>query len=124
GLDVVSHYVTGPELGPLPKHAQVLDGFAKELGIRTTVESIDYLKEYAPRYREGRGQFEGWAYAGGGAGAVDAIHSLSNEYWSKAGVTFKGFSTSNQNDQAGDPQLDALIEKARVEQDTEKRRSL
>jgi peptide/nickel transport system substrate-binding protein len=124
GLDVASRYVTGPELGPTPKHAEVIDGFARELGIRTTVEPIDYIKEYAPLYREGRGQFDGWAYAGGGGGAVDATQHMANEYWSKSGTTFKGFSTTGQNDQAGDPQIDSLIEKARLEQDVDRRKSI
>jgi ABC-type transport system substrate-binding protein len=46
-------------------------------------------------------------------------------FWSKGGsASFPGFSTSGQNDLAGDPQIDTLIEKGRVERDTEKRRAL
>ena len=48
----------------------------------------------------------------------------ANEYWSKGGAAFHGFSTSGKNDQSGDPQVDAMIEKARLERDTEKRKAL
>jgi peptide/nickel transport system substrate-binding protein len=126
GFDATSNYITGPELG-VPKHKEVTDGFIKELGVKVKVNSIDYLKEYAPKYRDGKGQFEGWAYttASGGAGKDDPLVGLANEFWSKSGAaSFRGFSTSGQNDLAGDPQVDGLIEKARLERDTEKRRAL
>ena len=43
---------------------------------------------------------------------------------SKGGAAFHGFSTTGKNDQAGDPQVDSLIEKARIEPDIEKRKGL
>ena len=49
---------------------------------------------------------------------------LANEYWSKGGGAFRGFSSSGQNDQAGDPAVDSMIAKARIEQDVEKRKGL
>jgi ABC-type transport system substrate-binding protein len=108
----------------LPSHAEVIDGFARELGLIIKQNRIDYLKEYVPVYRNGQGQlFEGWSYGGGGGGAPDAVNLLANEFWSKSG-TFKGFSVNGKNDQSGDPQLDALFVKARLEPDTEKRRVL
>jgi peptide/nickel transport system substrate-binding protein len=126
GFEVVSNYITGPQLG-VPRHKEVTDAFMSELGIRVTVNSIDYAKEYTPLYRDGKGQYVGWAYtsAVGGVGSDDPLVVLANEYWSKGGTpAFRGFSTSGKNDLAGDPQLDALIEKARLERDTEKRRGL
>jgi ABC-type transport system substrate-binding protein len=96
----------------------------REVGITSKVRSIDYGSEYIPLYRDGRGQFEGWAYksTAGGTPGGDAVGAIANEWWSKGGVTFHGFSNTGRNDQSGDPQIDALIEKARVEQDREKRR--
>jgi peptide/nickel transport system substrate-binding protein len=125
GFETISNYVTSGEVGFL-KQIEVTDGFIKELGIKTTVHSVDYVSEYQPRYRDGKGQYEGWTYkTPAGAGAAGAIGSLANEYWSKSGAaSFHGFSTSGRNDQSGDPQLDPLIEKTRVERDTEKRRAL
>ena len=53
-----------------------------------------------------------------------AIGALAIEYWSKGGPAFKGMSLKGNNDQSGDPQVDAMIEKARLELDPEKGRAL
>lgn len=124
--DITSHHITTLELGPnFPKQADVLDGMATDIGVTTKTHPIDYAKEYIPLYRDGHGQYDGWAYhtSAGGTG-VGPVGLLSNEYWSKGGSAFHGFSTKGGNDQSGDPQVDAMIEKARVEQDTEKRRAM
>jgi ABC-type transport system substrate-binding protein len=125
--DMTTSYVTGPELAHGPT-AEVLNGMIAELGITYKVHSVDYASEYIPRFRDGRGQFEGWAYkvavGGGAAGGGDAVGALANEYWSKSGVTFHGFDVGGKGDGSGDPQVDTLIEKARLERDTEKRRAL
>jgi peptide/nickel transport system substrate-binding protein len=126
GFEMTSHYVTTTELGTTPNHAQVIDGFARDLGLTIKQHSLDYLKEYVGGYRDGHGQYEGWSYVStaGGATGGSAIGALASEYWSKGGAAFKGFSVTGQNDQAGDPQVDALIEKARIERDTERQRAL
>jgi ABC-type transport system substrate-binding protein len=126
GIEVTSHYIPSGELGNAPKQAEVMDGMLSEAGFTTKVHHLDYLKEYVPQYRDGRGQFEGWAYksTAGGAGGGDPVGAIANEYWTKGGVTWHGFSTTGKNDQAGDPQVDDMIAKARVERDTEKRRTL
>jgi ABC-type oligopeptide transport system substrate-binding subunit len=54
---------------------------------------------------------------------LSPISALAAEYWSKAGATFKGFSTTGKNDKAGDPAVDAIIEKARVERDVSKQKA-
>src|SRR5204863_25574 len=123
--DVPASQVAGPEL-PSAKHAEVINGFIREIGITSKVNLIDYVKEYQGPYRNGKGQWEGWLFGtdlGGGAG--DAISGLANNYWSKGGsAAYRGFSANGKNDQAGDPQLDALIEKARLERDPEKLRAV
>jgi ABC-type transport system substrate-binding protein len=124
--DITSHHITTGELGPtFAKMADVMDGMTTDIGITNKTHPVDYAKEYIPLYRDGHGQYEGWAYhtSAGGTG-VGPVGLLSNEYWSKGGSAFHGFSTNGQNDQSGDPQVDALIAKARVEPDTEKRRAL
>ena len=125
GFQTTSNYVTGPELVVAP-YAQPMDGFIKDIGISSTVNSLDYAKVYIPSFRDGQGQYEGWLYksTAGGVGASSPEGSISNEYWSKGGVTFHGFSANGKNDKSGDPQVDSTIDKIRVEQDTEKRRSL
>ena len=125
GFETISNYVTTSEL-PTSKQAEILDGMMAEAGIRSTVNPLDYSSVYVPRFRNGQGQYEGYVYksAAGGATGGDVMGILANEYWSKVGVTFHGFSASGKNDRAGDPQVDSMIEKGRVERDTEKRRQL
>jgi peptide/nickel transport system substrate-binding protein len=126
GFETISNYVTGPQLG-VPRHKEVLDSMIGEAGISSKVNSIDYAKEYTPKYRDGKGQYEGWAYitASGGAGRFDPIGSLANQFWSDGGTaSFHGFSLNGKNDLSGDPKLDAMIEPARLERDDEKRRNL
>jgi ABC-type transport system substrate-binding protein len=103
----------------------VQDGFLSDLGIKVQINPINYLREYQPLYRDGRGQFEGWGYvAAVGANAGSAIGRLATEFWSRGGNAFKGFSVNGRNDQSGDPQVDALVVKGRVEQDAEKRKAI
>ena len=52
------------------------------------------------------------------------IRSLAAMFWSKSGTTFSGFGTSGKNDKSGDPQLNLLIEKARIEPDVERQKAL
>src|SRR5436190_21978590 len=55
----------------------------------------------------------------------DSTVLLATELYTKGEATsIKGFSTSGKNDQAGDAQVNSLIEKGRVERDTEKRRAI
>src|SRR5690606_13129867 len=124
--DIPSHYVTGPQLGNAPKQAEVLDNMYRQAGFESRAVSLDYLKEYVPQFRNGRGQYEGWAYksTAGGATGNDPIGALANEWWSQGGATFHGFSASGVNDQTGDPEVDAMIEKGRRELDNEARYAL
>jgi ABC-type transport system substrate-binding protein len=97
----------------------------KDVGITAKVQPIDYGTDYIPLYRDANGQYDGWAYhtvSGTTPARISPVSALTSEYWSKSGVTFRGFSASGKNDKAGDPQVDSLVEKMRLERDTEKRR--
>jgi peptide/nickel transport system substrate-binding protein len=122
---VTSSYVTGPEY-PAAKYAQVMDNMIAEAGIASVVHAVDYAKEYIPQYRDASGRYDGWAYHStvGTPSGGDPVGELSSGWWSKAGVSFFGFDAANKGDQSGDPQVDSMIAKARIEQDTEKRRAL
>ncbi len=124
--DVPSIYITSGELGDLPKQSQVIEGMLLEGGIATKFTPVDYNTQYIPKYRDNVGKFDGILFklSGGGAGKNDPVGALSSEFWSKGGVTFYGFDADKKGDQSGDPQIDALIVKARVEQDVNKRKAL
>ena len=126
GFDTLSNYVGGPELFADKRTLAVLEGMAAEAGIRTKTNLIDYAKEYIP-LRDSSGQYEGWLYhtvSGAISTGISPVSAIAATYWPKSGATFKGFSASGKNDKSGDPQVNALIEKARVEQDVEKRRAV
>ena len=57
------------------------------------------------------------------AAATEATGQLMYDYYSKGGTGFYGFDVSGKGDNSGDPTLDAMLEKARGEFDTEKRRA-
>jgi ABC-type transport system substrate-binding protein len=127
GFDTLSNYVGGPELFPDKRQFAVLDAMAAEVGIRSKPNLIDYAKEYIPTIRDAQGQFEGWGthtIAGAIATNISPVAAVAATYWPKSGATYKGFSASGKNDKSGDPQLNALIERARLEQDVEKRRGV
>src|SRR3954470_17421566 len=64
-----SNYVTSMQLPDVARHAQVIDGMAKDIGINSSVNSLGYPQEYAA-IRDGKGKYEGWGYkyTPGGAG--------------------------------------------------------
>jgi peptide/nickel transport system substrate-binding protein len=119
-----SNHILTNELGNLPRSADILDGMVAEIGIPSKPKGYDYLREYIPLLRDAHGQHDGWSYhtSAGGTG-VGPVGLIANQYWSKGGSAFHGFSTSGKNDQSGDPQLDAMIVKARGELDEERRRT-
>ena len=124
GIETISN-APGQEL-PSAAFSVITDGMIAESGIVARPNRLDYLKEYIPTFRDGHGQFEGWGYmsTAGGVTGGNAVGGLAIEYWGKGGNAFHGFGTSGKNDQSGDPQVNSMIEKARVEQDTERRRAL
>jgi peptide/nickel transport system substrate-binding protein len=125
GVEVTSNHIVTNQLGDLPQNAEIMDGMMAEAGFRSTLNAFDYATEYIPKYRDGHGQYEGWAYhTNAGGTGIGPVGLMSNEYWYKGGSAFKGFSASGRNDQSGDPVLNGLIEKARIEQDENKRRAL
>ena len=59
--------------------------------------------------RRGRpsAQYDGWAYhtvSGTTPARISPLSALSSEYWSKSGLTFRGFSSSGKNDKSGGAQ--------------------
>ena len=124
GFEVTSNCITGQPAARPAKHAEVLDGITADSAssppstpsttTRTTSRSTatatastragPYQRSPAPRRSARTG-------------------ALAAQYWSKGGATFKGFSTTGKNDKAGDPTLDAMIEKARLEGNINARKS-
>jgi ABC-type transport system substrate-binding protein len=118
GLKVTSSYPI--ERLPLQTYAEPIDGMLRNLDIDITVNTPDYATVYIPQYRDGNGQFEGWAYGsvtGNMPQAISPASALAAEYWPKGGAAFRGFSAGTAGDKSGDPKLTAMIEDARREFD-------
>jgi peptide/nickel transport system substrate-binding protein len=106
--------------------AEPIDGMLRELGLNIKVNTPNYANDYIPNYRDGHGQYEGYAYATVLGTLPQNIHpaaSLVAEYWPKGGDAFRGFSASGANDKSGDPKLNAMLEKVRLESDDKAVRS-
>jgi ABC-type transport system substrate-binding protein len=127
GLSVTSYY---PTTGPNSQNARyivVSDQMCADVGINVKPQHADYNTQYIPLYRDSQGQFEGWSYtstAGSTLRLLSPVAALAASYWSGGGTTFKGFSSSGSNDKSGDPQLNSILEKARLEPDSSRRRDL
>ena len=127
GVNVKSNRITTNLIANLSRYAEALEGMAAEAGFKTTINAIDYNTEYIPQVRDANGQYEGVGFhtvTGTTPWRIHPASALASEYWSKAGATFKGFSTSGKNDKSGDPAVDSIIEKLRLEKDGNKRKSM
>jgi peptide/nickel transport system substrate-binding protein len=83
----------------------------------------DYTKDYIPNLRDANGQYEGLgmhSVTGTTPQRISPESDLAAQFWPKGGVTFHGFGSNK----GGDPALSAIIEKARLEFDDNKRKSL
>src|SRR5437660_6879266 len=117
--------VNGTGYGPdHPKQVEILQGMAKDAGFRFTTNLADYVSEFIPKYRDGKGNFNGISYKAGAVSGNDPVAHLAFEYYSKIGINFFGFDANGAGDNSGDPKIDSMVESARGETDTEKRRAL
>jgi len=126
GLDVTSNRITTNAITDLARSAEALEGMAQDAGFRIKINPIDYASEYIPKVRDANGQYQGVGFhtvTGTTPWRLHPISALAAESWSKAGATFKGFSASGKNDKGGDPAVDSLIEKARLEKDPAKQKA-
>ena len=55
---------------------------------------------------------------------VSPTSALVAEHLPSSGITFHGYDTAGKGDKSGDPELVAILEKAKVERDTNARKKL
>jgi ABC-type transport system substrate-binding protein len=124
GLDVTSSFIPGPQLGDVYlRENEILEDMARQVGFRNHANLIDYATEY-PSYRDKGGQYDGYSYIAGPTTADDAVGMLVWRYTAAGGAGYLGFDAAGKGDRAGDPQVDALLKKAQLEFDTEKRKAI
>ncbi len=117
GVDTVMHY---PQRGagsgyPITWYSMwdIVTGMVRDSGLfRWSVDEVNYAADWTPRFRSGKGQFEGVAGILDTA-PVDPTASLVTCYTPGGGLY-----------QGGDDTFNDLLGKANLEFDTEKRRAL
>jgi len=121
GFDVTFHYPATPQYN-LVNDSEPITGFWQALGVNVKVNPhTDYTNDYIPNNRDASGAFEGIAnhsVTGTTPSVVSPVSALLAEYWPKSGITFHGFDVNGRGDKSGDPQLNTMLEKMRLEKDT------
>jgi peptide/nickel transport system substrate-binding protein len=125
GLEVTSTTPSQNAYGPdYNTQLEVLENFARDVGMKVSRKEIDYTSDFIPNYRNAKGNHEGWAQKIGPGFVASALGRIAYEFWSKGGDNFYGFSASGKNDGSGDPQVDRMIEAGQAEFDNAKRRKI
>jgi len=90
---------------------------AIKAGFKFKTQVLPFVTNFAPRYRDARGDFGGVAYRGTGAIVPDAVERFLTEYSENLQVFFV------INDGKPDQQLEDMMAKARQKFDTKCRKS-
>jgi len=102
--------------------------YLQELGLNVIDNGLqDYTGGYIPMDRDASGQFEGMGYhsvTGTIPSVLDPTSALVAEHHPGSGVTFHGYSVGGGTAKTGDPGIIEILEKARIEMDTEARKAL
>jgi ABC-type transport system substrate-binding protein len=125
---IPSHRVNAV-FGPVyTQEADVMDQYARDIGLDIESKAIDYNLDYLPNFVTKQGQFSGMLY---GIGAVTSQHPIDYYVWrfySKSGPTSGslgfGGPDGSRGDMSGDPEVDSLIEKGKAELDSNRLKAI
>ena len=127
GFDVTFHYPATPQYN-LSTDSEPMIGFLQALGLRVNQRAIqDYTNDYIPNDRDASGAYEGigiHSVTGGIPSVVHPTAAMVAEHLPAAGVTFHGYDINGQGDKSGDPELIAILSKARLERNEEAQKKL
>jgi peptide/nickel transport system substrate-binding protein len=136
-LLAAANYPNGFDVKFFYPHAQQFDRanvvqpyffYLQELGLNVIDSGIeDYTGGYIPNDRDASGSFDGIGYhsvTGTIPSVLDPTSALVAEQLPSSGVTFHGYSLDGGTGKTGDPALIEILNKARIEMDTEKRKAL
>jgi ABC-type transport system substrate-binding protein len=115
----------GGQYGPeYDRQIEVMEAMAADAGFKPTANVINYNNELVPRYQNVQGDFEGILWSLRPQSASDPIDKLAEWMFSTAGNNFLGFDPEGTGSRKGDPIVDDLIRKSKVEQDSNKRKQI
>lgn len=126
--EIVSHAVQ-TVFGPVyTQETETMDNYARSLGFTVTTDPLDYNLDYLTSYITEQGQFEGILYGIGAVTSPDMVDYYLWRFYSKTGATSGqlgfGGPDGSLGDMSGDPEVDAMIEKAKGEFDLDARISV
>jgi ABC-type transport system substrate-binding protein len=127
GFDVTFHYPASPQYN-LSDDSVPMIGFLQALGLNVKQRAItDYTNDYIPNDRDASGAYEGigiHSVTGGIPSVVSPTSALVAEHWPPSGVTFHGYDVNGRGDKSGDPVLNDMLAKARLERDLSAQKKL
>ena len=122
GFEVEFRYPAAPAFSRETR-VEPLFYYLQQIGLSVKQNAMeDYIQDYIPHDRDAGGQYPGIGFHSVTAGipsSVDPTAALVAEHHPDSGVTFHGY-----NHGKGDPELVALLDKAKTEQDIEVRKDL
>lgn len=124
GVDYVATRAGGNYGPEYDRQIEIMEGMAAEAGFKPTANVVNYQNVIIPQYQEVRGEFEGTGWMLRPQSSSDPIDKLAEYMFSGSGPNFVGFDPGGKGDHSGDPQVDDLIRKSRVERDSNKRKQI
>jgi ABC-type transport system substrate-binding protein len=110
------------------QEAEIMDQFARDIGLNIEALPLDYNLDYLPKYVTQQGKYTGILYGIGAVSSPDATDYFVWRFYGKSGATSGALGHGGPNgslgDQSGDVEVDALIEKAKAEFDGKKRNAI
>jgi peptide/nickel transport system substrate-binding protein len=120
GFDTIVHYPNSAQYR-LERQTQPIIGFLQDIGIKAKQDAqTDYTTDYIPNNRDAKGNYEGLSVhsvTGGTAMLLHPVSALAALHLPESGVTFNGYDVNGKGDMSGDPQLIAMLQKAKVDRD-------
>jgi ABC-type transport system substrate-binding protein len=121
GLDFDSAVPAGHPYGPTyNRDIEIVTGMAAEAGFRASNKIPQFAREFREVYSQGTGNFSGLSYVNLFSAGIDPS-TWFFRYFNSKGSTFYGFDADSAASHKGDPKLDQLTTKMRLEFDDKKR---
>jgi ABC-type transport system substrate-binding protein len=121
GIDYPSTYASdsyGPEYN---RQFEIQEGMAAEAGFRPAPNGVIYQSDLIPNYQSTQGDFDGVGWMLRPQSSSDPIDKFAEYNFSGSGPNFIGYDVNGVGDHSGDPYVDDLIRKGKVEPDSEAR---
>jgi ABC-type transport system substrate-binding protein len=123
-VDFDSAVPAGHPYGPTyNRDIDIVTGMAAEAGFKASTKVPQFAREFRDIYSQGTGNFSGLSYVNLFSAGVDPSTWLFR-YFNSKGSTFYGFDADSSGNHKGDPKLDQMTTKMRLEFDDKKRQDI